>query len=147
MLALRITIVIGQMGDVRCGRGSGWRRGPVGAGGWHGGNASFCGTVRVVWKQHSGAARASAVDEPDAEGSTEPPRGGRAPLPARPPRCPRTPRGRAARSLMRHTAIETDAATPLPARDTSRHVNFSVDLYVDTKDSLPILSTLIRLAL
>ncbi|XP_073952289.1 uncharacterized protein [Choristoneura fumiferana] len=69
--------------NVRCGRGSGWRRGPVGAGGRHGGNASFCGTVRVVWKQHSGAARASAVDEPDAEGSTEPPRGApHAPLPA-----------------------------------------------------------------
>ena len=72
---------------------------------------SCCGTVRVAWQQHRVAVRASAVDEPDAEGSTEPPRGAlpRPPRPFHYPVCLRTLYSRAARSLMRHIAIEANA--------------------------------------
>lgn len=81
----------------------------VGCGRYH--VVSCCGTVRVAWQQHRVAVRASAVDEPDAEGSTEPPRGT---LPRPPhsflyPDCLRTLYSRAARSLMRHTATEANA--------------------------------------
>ncbi|KAG7313485.1 hypothetical protein JYU34_000620 [Plutella xylostella] len=72
-----------------------------------------------------GGVRARAVDEPDAEGSTEP-RG--ALLALRAPRPPRPlPAHEAARSLMRHTANGHDALASCPATlSIARHVNFSV---------------------